>query len=291
MEFKACLKKEFLEAKRGKKFISIFGMSVMFSLFAILYVVIMKFASSMIQVDNSEMQVLFNNTYGASMGFYGAFMTTYFFIVLLFMFSNSISKELNSKQWILPINAGIKPKNLIASKIISGVITVAISFIASALIHLVLTILLCESDGKTIESMLLSYLSIFIFLEFITIVTISLNAISKKRWVPMVVILGFFLLVSSVLQNIVLETIEQMGKITLNDYTPFFFQNYPLNFVYSVSYPLKVWLSASLTTMGISIAFVVWALVSFKVKPEKTILLQSKKQSIFLFKKTEEENE
>ena len=291
MEFKACLKKEFLEAKRGRGFYSIFGMGLVFTIVTILYVVIMKFVSSVIQVDDSELQVLFSNTYGSSMSFFGAFMMTYFFLILLYLYSNSISKEVNSKQWILPINAGIKPKNMIGARLISAVLTVAITFIVSAGLHLVLTLLLCESDGSSIGNMFLAYLSMLIFLEFITVTTISLNAISRKRWIAIVVLLATFLIISSTLSNIVIEPLGVMGKITLNDYTPFFFQNYPLTFAYNVRYPLYIWLIAGAGTLIVSGLLVLWALLSFKVKPEKSIVLNNKKGFFGFLSKKNTENE
>lgn len=291
MEFKACLKKEFLEAKRGKTFISIFGMCVAFALFAILYLVIMRIASSVIQIDDEEIQILFSNTYGSSMSFFGAFMMTYFFLVLLFIYSNSISKELNAKQWILPINAGIKPKNLIAAKLIFAVVAVAISFITSALVHFILTILICESDGRAVVDMLICYASMLIFLEFITVITISINAISKKRWLPILIILGTFMLISSTFSNIALKEMQPMGSITLNDLTPFFFQNLPLTFAYGFKYPAYVWISASVTTIIIAAILVVFALLTFKIKPEKAIGLENQKRSWFVFKRKNSEKE
>lgn len=291
MGVKACLKKEFIEAKRGKTFLSIFGMCLAFAIVAILYVVLMQFASTIIQTDNEELQILFQNFYGSSMGYFGVFVTTYFFIILIVMYSNTISKEVNSKQWILPINAGIKPKHLIFARMISATITVAISFIASAIIHFILTILLCESGGMQITNMLLAYVSMLIALEFITITTISLNAITKKRAITIIVVLLVYVLVSAILSNFVIGK-TGVTAITIADCTPFFFQNYPLTFMNGASYPTYIWLSASLSTLAITFILAVWAIASFKVKPEKAIAIKSNKKGFLgLFKKNEIEEE
>ena len=287
MEFKACLKKEYLETVRGKKFYSLLALSVGMALFAMLYVLVMQLLKGVVDTNSeagSQMSIMFEKSYMVGITFFQAFMQSYFFIVLVIVFANSISKQIKNKQWILPINAGMKPRNLILSKIVVSCVSVLICYLAGALLNFIFVISYCEPMGATISDLLVSYLCGLVFIEFVVVVTISLNAISKKMWVPIVAVFAGFILINAILGNVILRVVDGVS-ITISDFTPFLFQSVAMAGGL-MPYPWYAWLSATITMVAIALGLIVWAMFSNKVKPDKTKKVKTPKTKEFEAKTT-----
>lgn len=271
MEFKACVKKEYLETVRGKKFYSLLVLSIGMALFAMIYVVVMQLIKGVVDTSTeagSEMAIMFERSYAIGIGFFQAFMQSYFFLVLVILFASAISKQIKNKQWILPINAGMKPRNLILAKILVSCLSVLVCYLAGVILNFIFVISYCEPMGMTISNLLFSYLCGLIFIEFILVVTISLNAISKKMWVPIVTVFAGFILINAILGNIILKVIDGVS-LTISDFTPFLFQSVAMAGGVT-TYPWYAWVSAIVVMMVIVLGLMVWAMFSNKVKPVKT---------------------
>lgn len=263
--FKACLKKEFLETCRTKNFYIILASAVGMSLFAILTVVLMEFILSYMPLDDmGEFAMLFNNNYQISFMYFASFISTYFLIIILFFFCGSISQEINKEQWILPMNSGIKPSNLIGAKIISVKLMVFVSYIISAGIHLLLTVLFSKPIGDYgVTQLLLNYVYLLVFVLFITIMIVTINAISKKRWVPVVIVL-----ITLILLPPILEVITIAGT-PLVSYTPLEFFQMTSSTVTRQHNTLQ-WICMFASTAVIAGGLAFWAVNSGKIKGKKT---------------------
>lgn len=265
--FKACLNKEFKEGLRTKKFYITLFSAIGFAILGIVDVVIMSLLKDVLSAENlGELASLFENNYSASLNFYCSFMISYFLIIIVIFNSGNISNQIKKKQWILPINAGIKVSNLIASNIIMSILEVVFSIIVSSLIHLVLTVIVCKPENITVINLLVGYLALIISMSVATTLTITLNAVSKKRWVSVTIVLTLYIVIASIFDSIYVA-----GK-PLSTYTPFAFYYMSMQSAFSLpSYTVWQWLFSILTTLLICGVMIVWAVSKNKVKAEKTL--------------------
>ncbi len=264
--FSACLKKEFIEAKRTKNFFMTLGIAAALSLMGLFTVLMLAFLKDYISADQlGEFAVFFQSNYATSFMYFASFMATYFIIVIIIFFCGAISQEINKKQWILPINSGIKPSYLIGAKILSTTLIVVISYIFAALINFVFTILLFDSGGFDVLYLIKNSCFLLIFITFLTIMLVSLNAISKKRWIPVVITLITLIVLTKLLNEI------KIGGYTLVSFTPLnFYQIVMASFDEIQQFNMTQWLSMSISTVLISAGFIIWAVSSTKIKAEKT---------------------
>lgn len=264
--FKACLKKEFLEAKRTKNFYMILGIAVSLALFVIFTVTMISLLQEHISAEQlGDFAFMFESGYGSSSMYFSSFMSTYFMIIVIIFFCGTISKEINSKQWILPINSGVKPRNLIGAKIVSSTITVTISYIFAALTHFILTVLLVEKAGLTNMYLVRLYLYLLIFTIFITIMLVSLNAITKNRWLPVTISLLTLIVLPELFASI------NIGGHAFVTFTPLGFYSIVMNSFNSIpTFTFLQWFCMSASTIIISVGLIIWALHSTKIKAEKT---------------------
>ncbi len=267
--FAACLKKEYIELRRTKTFYSILGLALGVAVLSIIYVLSMTFFKEYISVDGlDEIALFFEKNYRSSTGYFMAFMITYFFLVIVIVYSNSISKQINNKLWLLPINSGILPGYMIGAKIIVASAGVCVCYMLSCALHFVLTILLTDSGGLAASFMIFSYLSYLVYLLFTVVMTISLNAITKKRWVPILTMLVLSILFSQLLSAIVI------AGTNLVYYTPLAFYSLATQFMTgTVTLTWLQWVSASLTTVFLAGGFLIWAFNSNKIKAQKSSVL------------------
>lgn len=280
--FKASLKKELLETFRTKKFYMILAIAMGMAIFSVFMLVIMEVLQGAMPPDMVDMSAMFENTYGNSVGYFSAFMNTYFIIVVIILFCGSISQEIEEKKWILPMNSGINPMVLIATRIIFSVLIVATAFILSAILHLIITVLVSTSDGFSVLKMLEVYGYMLINLTFVTVLIVTINAITKKRWIPVVITLFTILVLPNILGVITIS------RYSLTSFTVFEFQLITGYLMADIpfGYTLIQWLSMTLSTIAIVGGLVTWALFSTKIKAEN--IRTKPKFKFFNFKKAKD---
>lgn len=264
--FSACLKKEFLEAKRTKNFYMTFGIAVALALFGVFTLLTLSFIKEHISSEQlGEFAMFFQSNYATSFMYFAAFMSTYFMIAVIIFFCGAVSQEINKKQWILPINSGIKPSNLIAAKILSTTLIVVISYIFAALLHSLLTVLLIEEGGYNVFFLIKNHFFLLVFITFLTIMLVTLNAISKKRWVPVVVTLIVLIVLTELLNAIKIQ------GYSLISFTPLNFYQIAMSSIEGVQqFTTLQWVSMSLSTLLILTGLIIWAVNSTTIKAEKT---------------------
>lgn len=263
-KFNAVLKKEYFETIRTKSFYILLGVGILLSLLSIAYVIIMNLIIDYLPQDSlGDLALFFKSNYAMSLNFFMSFMSTYFMITIIFMFAGSISKQIKNRQWLLPINAGISSSYLIAGKIVMSFLRVFFIFFVSALLHFLLTIILFSPDGMTIGNLMLAYASYLIYATFILIIVITLNAITKKMWVPSVIAITSTILLPNLLSAF------NIFNNAFSTYTPFAFINIAMQPLEAYHYDFWQWFFAVGTTVLISALLIFWAIFSKKIKPEK----------------------
>lgn len=266
MVFKACFKKEFLEEIRTKKFLR-------YSLFACGMVVLALFVFAMMSLvskidieESNEMmgalKDLFELTYANYTMYFCTFMISYFTLIYIIMIMNSISKEISQNKWILPISAGILPENMIFAKLIVKTLSLVCAEILAMILHFTTLLIFFKSTGGYgVPNVLLAYLGLILFTVFMSVLTLSINAISKKGWVSALVSISLLIVGTTILENIVIS-----GK-QLITFTPFMF--YEMAYNPSLTLNAMQWLISIFTYLIVIAGLVVWAIFSNKIKPTK----------------------
>jgi len=273
-QFTACMKKDFLETTRTYKFWVMMLCAVGMAVLTLLLLVVMDIVgiSDIGNIAGEDVAILFEKSYFNSISFFSAFITSYFLLIMIIIYSNSISKEITTKKWLTPVSAGIKPRNMILSKISTTFYSVMVALIIGCLVHFVITILYCSPspDGFTgtvyqISDLLYCYAMILVFTAFMCLLTIILNAIIKNGWIVATITIVFLILVPEILSSIMI------GDATLISYSPFLFmyQALPESFSVGMTMPAVTtaqWITSSLVSVGIVLALLIGAIFSNKVR-------------------------
>ena len=261
---KATLKKEFLEVLRTGKFWIYLGTGIGIVFMAVMQFFMMEILLSFkgIADQMAGMTAIFEMTYSNALIQYMSTMVLLFVIMVIIMTMRIVSKELRDKKWTLPICSGIKPSHMIASKLIVHTAAIAIAFIAASLFHMILTVIFFTADISLLD--VLYYYGMFlVFLIFITVLTISLNAIIKIGWLTAVISVFILIFVSSIFGMI------PVGDSVLSNFSPFLFMDLQGGIALGMSKkPWYEYLSASLSTIVIMAGMIFWAIKSSKVSAE-----------------------
>ncbi len=282
-EFFAVFKKEIKEIVRTKKLWLYGGLALAIVVFVFLIMGLMQALLSTpgLEIDEAIKQT-FSLTYGSVTNMFCSFLAGYFVIAIIIFLRNYMSKEVKEKKWILPLESGIKPQNLILARLLAITLTIMSCVLLSILLHFVLCLIFCKpnnlidfdaegniivtqiSKGESIATTLYNYAMIFVYILFFTIVILGINSATKKPALTVIIGLLLILVVDTILSSV---SIKVGGVLTsLQSYTPFAFEAQALA---KSSLHWSCWLSASLTTVGIIIAMVFLSLSSMKIKGEK----------------------
>ena len=267
--FSACLKKDILEQFRRKKFYIFLALAIGIAFLSIfstfLISTIMKSIDLSEMGDMGEMVGIFGDDYYASISTFMSYMITYFIIVVTCMVMNAISKEIKNKVWVAPMCSGIKSSHMILSKIIAYTLSTVTTAIAACLVHLIFTVILFQpSEMATVGNLFACYGTFLLFLIFTVVVTMSINAISKRGWVAPVIMITLLILGTSVMQ------IVEIGEFTtLIMYTPYAFYDLCYNIPSFAAMGALEWVVSSLTYVGIIVLMLTLAISSNKIKASK----------------------
>lgn len=265
--FKACLKKEVLEELRTKRFLRYtllaFGMVVL----TLMIIGIMSAVSKLnINLEGEEQEVvntimgMFDPTYQNFAMYFGTFMMTYFTIIYIVMLMSVVSKEISQNKWILPISAGIVPQTLISAKIIVKTLSIVLAEILAIIFHFLCAVLMFNpTDTFGLGSLFIVYSGIIMFTILMAVVTITINAISKRSWVSAVISICLLILGTTILESVLINTTPIIA------YTPFLFYELAINPTISLNagcYVVAV-ITYVLTIGGTTL----WAILSTRIKP------------------------
>ena len=269
MQLKACLKKDFIELLKTKKWYALLAASIGSAFLSLLVIVFFKVlqnsgvdVSSFIGIEDPSVASLFSITYSSSFMYFAIYICTYFAIIMIVLYGGIFSKEIKDKKWVMPLSCGIRAENLVLSKIIVNLIGLVVLLLAGCLINFVTTILLCESGGLAIGSLLLLYLMMIVFMVFMYLLTICLNAITKSTKISVIVSIVCLILLPEVL------SMFKVANITFINFTPFLFNQIvlmggavPLN-----AYSALEYIIASAVTCGVSVLLVILSISFNKIK-------------------------
>lgn len=266
MVFKECLKKEFLEEIRTKKFLKYCLYACGMVILALVVFAMMSMVSNFETSGENDMmsmvKEMFATTYQNYTMYFCTFIMTYFTLIYIIMIMNVIGKEISQNKWILPISAGILPENMISAKLIVKTLSIVCAEILAIILHFLTMILFFKSSATFgLGYVFLSYLGIILFTIFMAILTLSINAISKKGWVSALISISLLIVGTTILESIA------VSGSPLITYTPFLFYELALN--PTVSTTVTSWLISIITYLGIMVAMCVWAIFSNKLKPNK----------------------
>ena len=265
--FKACIKKEIFEELRTKRFLRLSLLATAMTVLTAMIIGIMSLVSKLdITVAGQEADTItaimqmFQPNYATFAMYFGAFMMTYFTIICIVMNMSVISKEIAQNKWILPISAGILPETMISAKLIVKTISVIVAEMVGIILHFLIAIICFEPiNDFGIGSLLLTYLAIIVFSMFMIVLTICINAISKKSWLSAALPIILLIVGSTTLESIL------VGSTPMIVYTPFVFYELAIN--PGVAVGAVQWLSAIVSMAIVLVGMVVWAILSSRVKP------------------------
>ncbi len=284
-EFLVVFKKEWREIMRTKKFYIFLSISLGLVVFAFLMLGLMQLLTSIDGLElGEELSHIFSLSYANATSVMASFFATYFALVIIIMLRNYMRKEVKEKKWVLPLQSGIKPQYLVIARLLAITLNILLCTVAAFALHFILCLIFCKptevivgadsetgnlmfaalSKGESIANTLYGYAMLLIYIMFITILTLGLNAVIKKSSAVVGIMLLLIIVVESVLSSITI-TVGSVA-ITLSDFTPFLF---------SAQASLKTavhwscWLSASLITVGLIALMVFLSLMLVKVKGEK----------------------
>lgn len=263
MVFNACLKKDFKSLMREKKGWGILGISLFCVLMSILSVLMLSMLNkSGAAAELGELSALFDKTYMSSTTLFMSLVGTYGVIFFIVFTCTMITKELKNRQWILPINAGIKPTELFLSKIVSSIVWITLGLVVAFVIHLVFTVSACSAAGVGIGKILLSYLFMWLYIVMLISIVHSVNFMAKKTWPGVVVALCLVMLLPDIFYAI------KIGSTNLEAWTPLVWYS---DCIGSLTFNYSIWqvLTQALIFVGITVGLPLIALSCNKVKAAK----------------------
>lgn len=268
--FTACLKKEALEQIRTGKFLLFTLIGIGMVILSFVTLVMMYFIAEM-GIDLGNLGESFTPTFANGTMMFLSFMQSYFYIPVFIMTMSVVSKEISQKKWTLPISSGISPSHMIAAKFVVIVGSVLLASIISILLHFISTMLLSFvfmtpqiSWQSDLVGMLKSYTYFIIFTIFIMTMLIAINAITKKGWPGITVVLSSVMVLPLVLGAI------SVGGTELAAFTPFYFiyEISKASYLFIPNLPppsMLQYFFAYSTTILVMIIFVIWAIKSTKI--------------------------
>ena len=266
--FKNCLKKEILEELRTKRFLRFVLISLGMVILTLMIIGVMSLVSKMDLSDSikddqmSALMPMFEPTFSNFSMYFGTFMMTYFNIVLIIMMMSVVSKEISQNKWVLPLSTGILPENIILAKLIVKTLSVVVAEILAIIVHFIFAITMFDAmPSFDILDLLTSYLGIILFTMFVSVLTISINAVFKKGWVSAAISLTILIMGSTILEAIA------VGGGTLICYTPLAFYEIAINPM--VKLTTTHWLVSMGTWIVSLVLLVLLAISKCKIKPQK----------------------
>ena len=269
--FNKILAKDFKGLSRQKRGITLAVLPTIVTIFAIVYVVLLYFVMKYVNVDVPELgDIGFGQlNYVSSVSMLAAFSISYGLIVTIIMAGSLVSSEIKNKQWVLPLNAGHSSRSLFLSKLISSELWILGGMIVGFLIHFLFTVIFCSPSGAYVWQILATYLLLILMMAFYVDIIISLNFITKKSWIGIVIVLLCVIILPDILAQIT------VGGESFVMFTPF-------SIVYIVSssmifsvkgffniYTTAQWIINTATYLLIAIGLPVWAISASKIKAIK----------------------
>lgn len=267
-QLSACFKKDYMETVRTSKFWIMLACSLgIAAIIMIIFVVmdLMGFGES-----SGAFSVVLKPNFYNSTNFFAAFMSTYFIIIMVIMYCNFIGKEITTKKWLNPISSGIKIRNMLISRLTMAFVAIVVAFLAGCVFHFVFTITYCTSGGIgsvvfEIPNILRSYGLMLVYVVFIALMTLTLNAMLRRGVTVAVIVIVSMILIPEVLGAI------QVGEQTLVNYTPFAFMNEAIPSSFgglgsTGSLGATEWIVSSIMTAVLCIVMCIGAIARNKIK-------------------------
>ncbi len=264
----ACFKKDYMETVRTSRFWIMLASSLGIAAIVMVILVVMDLMG--FGEASGSLSVMLKPNFYNSTNLFNAVMSTYFIIIMVVMYCNFIGKEITTKKWLNPISSGIKTRNMVISRLTTGFLSIIIAFIVGCMLHFIFTISYCESGGAgttvfEIPNILRSYGLMLVYVVFISLMTLTLNAMLRRGTTVAVIVIVSMILIPEILGAI------QVGEQTLVNYTPFAFMNeaIPQSFAglgSSNSLGVAEWITSSLITAALCIGMSIGAISKSKIK-------------------------
>lgn len=188
-----CIRKEYIETKRRYKLYAFFGVPILLGFMVLASLILLP---SLIETLPSEMfttsggsegvaelmQSMLPNNVSGSIAMYAADMGMFYIITVIAITSGVVTKEIKKKQWILPMCAGIKPKNMLLAKyIVYGCLSMLATFLGYTVYYIV-SLCFFAKDMSVIQFLICGGIFSLAVL-WISVLSIALSVISKKQWI------------------------------------------------------------------------------------------------------------
>ncbi|GAA0084035.1 ABC transporter permease [Clostridium sp. CTA-7] len=179
MTFKAYLNKEFTEAKREHKLITLF---MGFFFFALIGPPILKLTPKLLESQyGSDMSSLFNVSATDSIASYlGGNLPQICILVLCLTLGGILCNEISKGVIIFPITKGANKSSIVLAKFCFYGLAIFIISTIAVITNIYYSFIVFEQDFPTIKSILICAINVYIYLMFILSVIFIFSSLFKK---------------------------------------------------------------------------------------------------------------
>ena len=237
----ACLKKEWLELCRTKKWIFYLLFAFGMVLFALAVVLVMDFVGENFAEGGEFSEVFSSKNLAGMTRFFLAYLMTYYMIFVIVMQMGSSSREIRKRLWLLPLSSGVKRSDIVLAKFIvlglAALLPAAAAFLVSTLVG---GFAFGNAGAAAVtagELFTLGLCAAATVVQF-SVLTVALSAITGSTGVTAAISGGLYLfggLILGLFENFVY-------------YTPFLFQTVAMGGS-APALTAAQWISAALTTV------------------------------------------
>ena len=187
-QFVACVKKEFYEFLRGKRFLVYILIAVGMVVMNMGMLAISKILFEQLEGSDLDLGLEEINPFSLSISIadFSSNFISIMMIAVIIILGQSVSSEIKKKKWLVPICAGISPSKMIYAKFLVQCSIVSLTTLVSYLLNVLVSITFMEIDVK-VGIVVFTGISLVIAMTFISVLTLGISAITKKTWIAILI--------------------------------------------------------------------------------------------------------
>ncbi|MFL0269707.1 ABC transporter permease [Candidatus Clostridium radicumherbarum] len=176
--FKAFFKKEFMESIRQYKFIML---AAGILVFALLDPIMLKLLPTILKNQlPADISSLLITTQKTALQNYIKDLNQIGLLFIVFIFSGTLSDEINNQKLVFPYSKGASPENIVLAKFLSYSISVLIFTILGFLVNYYYVTILFTNNIVTFSSLIPAITLVFVYFIFNIALTLFFSSLTKK---------------------------------------------------------------------------------------------------------------
>lgn len=186
--FKTFFKKEFMESIRQYKFIML---AAGILLFALLDPIMLKLLPNILKNQlPADISSLLITTQKTALQNYIKDLNQIGLLFIVFIFSGTLSDEINNQKLVFPYSKGASPENIVLAKFLSYLIAVLIFTIIGFIVNYYYVTILFTKDIVTFSGLTPAITLVFVYFIFNIALTLFFSSLSKKGLIAGIITLA-----------------------------------------------------------------------------------------------------